>query len=271
VEIREYIRAASLEEAYELLKKSRNNRILGGLTFLHRTRFNIAAGIDLIDLGLDYIRENEKEITIGAYTSLRDIELSEILKREFGPAFKELLEHFIGVQLRSHITLGAHVYSRFGFSDIIPVLLVMNAGVRLYRSGLMSLADFMRAPVKDIKRDILIEIILLKEKRRVSFRMMRTSWNDYSILCLAASRGAGGWIVSAGARPGRAMLAEKAMARLADPAFAEKLKHSEEALGDFSRGLACECDFYGNMRASGEYRRELAAVFAKRIFGELLK
>jgi CO/xanthine dehydrogenase FAD-binding subunit len=276
MEIKEYRRAASLEEAWELLKKSRRNRLLGGCTFLRRTRLVIQTGIDLIDLGLEYIRETGENIHIGAYTSLRDMETSGILQKEFDGAFTRLLEHFIGVQLRSHITIGAHVYSRFGFSDIIPVLMASNARVRLYRGGEMTLKDFMASPCKNIKADILTEIILPKEKRRLSFRMMRTSFNDYSLLCLALSRragdGHGEWIISAGARPGRAILTENAMALLGDPVLEEKIKSGggDDILDGLASGIAAECNFNSNMRAQGEYRRELCAVFARRIIRELL-
>jgi CO/xanthine dehydrogenase FAD-binding subunit len=275
MEIKAYLRAASLEEAWHLLQKSRHNRLLGGCTFLRRTRLVIQTGIDLAGLGLDYIRETGEDIRIGACTSLRDMETSGVLGGEFNGAFSRLFEHFIGVQLRNHITIGAHVYSRFGFSDIIPVLIALNARVRLYHRGEMPLRDFMSRPCKDIKADILTEIILPKEKRALSFRMMRTSFNDYSLLCLAMSRRDGDrhgeWIVSAGARPGRAILAERAMARLGDPALEEKIKSGpEDALAGTASGIAAECNFSGNMRASGEYRRELCAVFARRIIRELL-
>jgi CO/xanthine dehydrogenase FAD-binding subunit len=276
MEIKEYRRAGSLEEAWELLQKSRFNRLLGGCTFLRRTRLIIQTGIDLVDLGLEYIRETGEDIRIGAYTSLRDLETSPILGREFNGAFTLLLKHFIGVQLRTHITIGAHVYSRFGFSDIIPVLMALNARVRLYRRGELSLADFMSRPDKDIKADILTEIILPKEKRALSFRMMRTSFNDYSLLCLALSRrdreGQGEWIISAGVRPGRAILAEKGMASLGDPALEEKIQSGEGDvfLASTASGIATECNFGSNIRASGEYRRELCVVFARRIIRELL-
>jgi CO/xanthine dehydrogenase FAD-binding subunit len=273
MEIKEYRRAASLEEAWELLQKSRHNRLLGGCTFLRRTRLVIQTAIDLIDLGLEYIRETGEDIHIGAYTSLRDMETSDVLRREFNNAFPLLFEHFIGIQLRSHITIGAHVYSRFGFSDIIPVLMALNARVHLYRGGELLLKDFMSSPGKNIRADILTEIILPKEKRAVSFRMMRTSFNDYSLLCLAISRRDGEWIVSAGARPGRAVLAEKAMARLGDPALEKNITsgNGDETLGGLAFDIAEECNFGGNMRASGEYRRELCAVFARRIIREFLR
>jgi len=263
MEIREYRKAASLEEAYELLGKSRQNRIIAGCTFLHRTRLKINIAIDLSDCGLSYIRETEQEMLIGAYTCLRDMETSELLCREFGDVFTEVLKHLIGIQLRSHITIGAHVYSRYGFSDLIPVLLSLGARVRLYRCGEMSLKDFMNAEPITIKGDILTEIVLPKEGRKAKGQMMRNSYNDYSIFCLAVSRADDDWIIAAGAHPGRAALAERTM---------ERLKGAElttDAISAFVQEIPREFRFGSTFRASAEYQSELCSIFARRALEEL--
>ena len=158
MQIREYQKPATLDEAYALLVKGKTNRILGGCTFLKRTNVKIGTAIDLSACSLDYIRETEEAVMIGAYTSLRDIETSAVILENFGPALREVLEHLIGVQLRNVITIGAHVASRFGFSDIIPTLLAMNASLRFYRGGVKSLWAYMNEDVPE--RDILLEIVL---------------------------------------------------------------------------------------------------------------
>ena len=182
MQIREYQKPATLDEAYALLVKGKTNRILGGCTFLKRTNVKIGTAIDLSACGLDYIRETEEAVMIGAYTSLRDIETSAVILENFGPALREVLEHLIGVQLRNVITIGAHVASRFGFSDIIPTLLAMNASLRFYRGGVKSLWAYMNEDAPE--RDILLEIVLPKEGRRTKVQMMRLSYNDYSIFLL---------------------------------------------------------------------------------------
>ena len=118
MQIREYQKPATLDEAYALLVKGKTNRILGGCTFLKRTNVKIGTAIDLSACGLDYIRETEEAVMIGAYTSLRDIETSAVILENFGPALREVLEHLIGVQLRNVITIGAHVASRFGQESV---------------------------------------------------------------------------------------------------------------------------------------------------------
>ena len=245
MQIREYQKPATLDEAYALLVKGKTNRILGGCTFLKRTNVKIGTAIDLSACGLDYIRETEEAVMIGAYTSLRDIETSAVILENFGPALREVLEHLIGVQLRNVITIGAHVASRFGFSDIIPTLLAMNASLRFYRGGVKSLWAYMNEDAPE--RDILLEIVLPKEGRRTKVQMMRLSYNDYSIFCLAASRVKENWIIAAGVFPGRAKLAEKTMVSTSDVAkaiqaiqdsTAKSMKGVENAVG--SIGVATD-------------------------------
>lgn len=259
--VREYRKARSLDEAYSLLQQSPSNQIVAGCTFLKRGNRNINVAVDLSDCGLSYIAQDGSGVHIGAYTSLRAVETSPVVAAAAGDVFHEVLRHLIGVQLRNQITIGAHVYSRFGFSDIIPTLLCLNAWVALHHAGAMPLRDFLAAGAP---RDILTEILLPPEGRRTKTQMMRNSFGDYSVFCLSVSRSAeNGWIVAAGARPGRAALAERAMAELD---AAEPGRPDADAA---ARRIAEEFTYGSNFRGSAEYRKELCRVFASRAIREL--
>ena len=54
--IREYKRAESLEEAWQLNQK-KANRVLGGMIWLKMENINVGTAIDLSGLGLDTIRD----------------------------------------------------------------------------------------------------------------------------------------------------------------------------------------------------------------------
>lgn len=54
--IREYKRAESLEEAWQLNQK-KSNRVLGGMVWLKMGKMQIGTAIDLSGLGLDTIEE----------------------------------------------------------------------------------------------------------------------------------------------------------------------------------------------------------------------
>ena len=72
--IREYKRAESLEEAWQLNQK-KSNRVLGGMVWLKMGKMQIGTAIDLSGLGLGTIEETEEEFRIGCMVTLRDLEL----------------------------------------------------------------------------------------------------------------------------------------------------------------------------------------------------
>ena len=71
--IREYKRAESLEEAWQLNQK-KANRVLGGMIWLKMENINVGTAIDLSGLGLDTIEETEDTFSIGAMVTLRQLE-----------------------------------------------------------------------------------------------------------------------------------------------------------------------------------------------------
>ena len=70
----QYVRAQSLDEAYELYQK-KPNFVLGGMLWLKMKNKTLGTAIDLCDLGLDQIYEDENEFRIGAYATLRQIDV----------------------------------------------------------------------------------------------------------------------------------------------------------------------------------------------------
>ena len=129
--IREDKQAESLEEAWQL-NQIKANRVLGGMIWLKLENINVGTAIDLSGLGLDTIEETEDNFSIGAMVTLRQLEEHPGLAAYTRGAVKEALRHIVGVQLRNLATVGGSIYSRFGFSDVLTVLLALNASVELY-------------------------------------------------------------------------------------------------------------------------------------------
>ena len=141
--IREYKQVTSLEEAWQLNQK-RMNRVLGGMLWLRMTKGNVQTAIDLSGLGLNTIEETDTEFRIGAMVTLRQLELDAGFTAYSEGANKEALRHIVGVQFRNLATVGGSVFGRFGFSDVISLLLVMDSYVELYKGGLVPMADFVK-------------------------------------------------------------------------------------------------------------------------------
>ena len=99
ITIRDYVRAESLEQAWQLNQK-RANRVLGGMVWLKMENLPVGTAIDLSALGLDQIEETPEQFSIGAMVTLRELEQHPGLAAYTQGAFKEALRHIVGVQLR---------------------------------------------------------------------------------------------------------------------------------------------------------------------------
>ena len=141
VTIQNYVRAKSLEEAYELNQK-KGNCILGGMLWTKMQNRMIQTAIDLCDLGLNEIEETEEEFSIGAMVSLRQLETDTGLNAYTQGAVRDAVKDIVGVQFRNLATVGGSIWGRFGFSDVLTVFLAMDTEVELFQGGRIPLKDF---------------------------------------------------------------------------------------------------------------------------------
>lgn len=254
--IKQYVRAQSLEEAYEK-NQARSSRVMGGMMWMRQSNARIHTLIDLADLGLDTIEENDHIIKIGAMCTLRMMEGHEGLARMCGNTFKESVRHIVGVQFRNQATIGGSIYGRYGFSDVLTWLLVLDSYVELYQGGTIPLVEFVKQKPNS---DILVSIIIKKRKRRVRYESIRQSATDFPILTCAVvygiSAGTETWYFSIGARPMRAELLKKEW-------DAAKMK-SEQEVAMYAKEVARSFSYGSNMRGSADYRAHLAEVLIRR-------
>ena len=159
ITIREYARPATLEEAWQLNQK-RPNRVLGGMLWLKMEKISVGTAIDLSALGLDTIEETDTEFAIGAMATLRSLETHAALNAATNGAMREAVRHIVGVQFRNCATVGGSVYGRFGFSDVLTLLLALDCDVELYKAGRMPIAQFAALPYD---RDILTHVYIKKD------------------------------------------------------------------------------------------------------------
>lgn len=268
--IREYAMPETLDEAYTILKSRKGNQILGGCAWLRLGKKRINIAVDLTKCGLDYIREDDEQIEIGAMTSYRSVETCDILKKYFNGVIADSVSSIIGTQFRNTVTVGGSVYGRFGFSDFLTPLLALDTSVVLYKRGSISLETFMTMPYE---KEIIEKIVIKKDGRKSSYQMFRNSRGDFPILNLAASRTeAGQWIVTVGARGPKAIRAEKTAAFLSEKLSRKALKAEdiEAVIQEAGEILVSEVTFTSNMRASAEYRRILCKVLLGKAVREVM-
>ena len=178
ITIQKYVRAQSLEEAWQLNQRGRN-RIVGGMLWLRLGRGSVGTAIDLRGLGLDKIEETETEFSIGAMATLRQLEQHEGLNAYTNGAVRNAVKDIVGVQFRNMATIGGSIWGRFGFSDVLTVFLAMDCCVELYKGGIVPLEQF--ANMKK-ENDILVRVIVKKAPGKVVYTAMRNQRTELAVM-----------------------------------------------------------------------------------------
>lgn len=248
--INHYYLPDSLEQAWQLRQK-RGSAVLGGTGWLRLGEHTIQHAIDLSALNLNYIQEKDDCFLIGAMTPLRQLELCQPLNQAFDGAFAEAVGHIVGVQFRNCATVGGSVYGRFGFSDVLTLLLALDTEVHLYKEGWISIERF---AARSNEADILTEI-RIRKNRQVAYLSERLNANDFPACAVAVSKGTDGWRCTIGARPCRAKLV--------------RLPEDTEGCDDFAirkiaRKAAAAVSYGGGMRGGPAYRQAVAEVLIRR-------
>lgn len=251
--IQNYVRAESLQQAYDLYQK-KPNRIIGGMLWLRMSDITVGTAIDLSSLGLDKIEETEDSFSIGAMATLRQLEQHEGLNAYTNHAAAQSVKDIVGVQFRNMATVGGSLWSRFGFSDVLTFFLALDASVELFNGGVIPLAEFAEMPMK---RDILIRVIVKKRPGCFAYQAVRAARTDFPTLTCAASVMEGEVRVSIGARPGRAMVLRDETGLLSGGI-------TPESAHAFAVYAAKTIPTGTNSRASAAYRTRLVQVLTER-------
>ncbi|MEG0370906.1 MAG: FAD binding domain-containing protein [Clostridium sp.] len=191
-----YIIPMSMVEAIDLVKLG--GKVLGGGAFSVMSKAKVDTIVDISNLNLSYINEVEDGVEIGSMTTLRDIQLSSILNDRYDGVFNKCISEILGIQLRNIATIGGSICGKYGFSDIITVLLPLNPVLKFYNYGEISLNDYLD---KSVKGDIL-EKIILTGKCRSSFKSIKKAKGDFAILNCSIGRKDNTLNIAIGARPG---------------------------------------------------------------------
>ena len=258
-----YERPASVAEAFELLRKGRSSRILGGGVWLRLQNRKIPTVIDLSACGLDRIERVEFETarpasegdawSVGAMVTLHELECHERFNNATCHVFEHAVRDIVGVQMRTLATVGGSLYGRFGFSDVLTALLPLDCEVELAGAGRMPLVEFAASPYK---RDILVRLVVRMRDYRASFQCVRRSATDFPVLNVCAAEWGGAWRVAVGARPTRAVLVAGEALGLPAEFTTNELNAACERLSELPMG--------SNMRGSERYRRHLARELGRR-------
>ena len=132
-QIEAFHRPTHIEQVWHLLQEGPAVRLVGGGSELAiRCPNDVEVLVDLAHLGLDAIDVAEDgSISVGAMATLTDMMESPALRSLPSDVLGEMMVHVGSPLLRNAASIGGHL-ARGWLSDVIPVLLVLDASVEYY-------------------------------------------------------------------------------------------------------------------------------------------
>ncbi len=276
----DYVRAASLRDALNILAAGDGSKVLaGGHSLLPMMRFRLAQPPRLVDVGdlaeLRGIQEHRRGARIGAGSTYRDLLESELLRDRF-PIIAECTEGIGDRQVRNRGTIGGSLAHADPASDMPAVMLALDAtfnlrakrGRRAVRAREFFQGPFATALAED---ELLIDIVLppLPKTAGAAYVSQDQAASGYPLAGAAAVVGLTRTTVSHAVV---AVTGVGAVARLVGAA--DQLvgtKAEPEVLGRVAAGAADGIEVGGDIHAPAEYRRHLAGVVVRRALERALK
>jgi carbon-monoxide dehydrogenase medium subunit len=274
----EMYQPASLQEASRLLKeKGPGGRFLaGGTDLVIAMKEKGLVPKYVVDLkripGLTGIRENsDGTITIGALTTMREIETSPLLKKKY-PFLAQSAAEVGSIQIRNRATIGGNMANATPSADVAPSLIALNAIAKIVGANgerTVSLEDFFRGPGQSVMTadEILTEITIPKAAARLVGEYMKFSpreMMDLAYVGVAVAYGLGDQRrcesvrIVLGAVAPTPIRARRAEAAVEGQVMTETLA---EKAGQIA---AEESKPISDVRSSADYRRAMVAAMTKR-------
>jgi len=275
----EYHRATELGEALKLLSQHKENcKIIAGGTDLipaaRRRRTLLPEHTHIVDIssieGLDYIIKDGDMIRIGAITRVSEIEMSTVIK-ENALILANAASQIGSLQVRNLGTIGGNLCNASPAADTAPPLLVLNAKVKvrsINKQRLVPLQEFFMGPGKTTltPEEILteVQIPLIKPAGNSYFiKFGRRNAFTLSIVSVAALVKVENGVfddirIALGSVAPTPIRASKAEEHLIGH------KVNEQVIDDGANVVANEVKPISDVRASAEYRRDMAYVLTKR-------
>lgn len=278
----DYQRANTLDEALALLATNEDAKILaGGHSLIPAMKLRLATPSLLVDIGrikdLAYIREEDGQIRIGAATTHYQIESSDLLKK-ICPLLPDCASHIGDMQVRNKGTIGGSVAHSDPGGDWPAAIIALNAEmIAVSTNGERAIkaddffVDLMMTALEP--GEILREIRISKPNGRTgqAYTKMHHPASGFAVVGVAVDlemngdgvcQRAGVGVTGVGAKAYRATGIEAGLngAALNDETIAAAVAHATDGI-----------DANGDLFASADYRKHLAAVYAQRAIHQAMK
>jgi carbon-monoxide dehydrogenase medium subunit len=275
----EMYQPASVQEASRLLRENGpGGRFLaGGTDLVIAMKEKGLVPKYIVDLkripGLTGIRENgDGTITIGALTTMREIEVSPLIKRKFAFLAQSAAE--VGsIQIRNRATVGGNMANATPSADVAPALIALDAAATIAGTNgerAVALEDFFRGPGQTVMNgdEILTEITIPKTTPELVGEYIKFSPREMMDLAYvgvavaynleANGRRSTGVRIVLGAVAPTPMRAKQAEAALEGQVLNEALAEKAGAIA------AAESRPISDVRSTADYRRAMVGAMTKR-------
>jgi carbon-monoxide dehydrogenase medium subunit len=269
--------AASLAEASSLMNRyAPLARLLaGGTDLLVDLKTGRLAARHVVSISrineLRGVSTDGSGLRIGALTTPNQLASSPIVRQRF-PAILDATRDMAAPQVRNMATVGGNIASAIPSADLPPILIVLNASVVLWSvdgERTLPLEDFFVGPRQSVRRDDEVLTSVYVPYPPCSFGAAYARFALREANACAVAGVAVGLQLDEDQRIRQARIALGAVAptpKLVESA-AEVLRGetADQAVFDQAAAAAMEAaEPISDVRASGEYRRELVGVLTRR-------
>jgi CO/xanthine dehydrogenase FAD-binding subunit len=266
--ITSYLRPATLEEALALLG-DRAIAVAGGTDVIRHPHVGVDTLVDLGALPLRYIRQ-DRGFALGATATLTDMLEHPGLAAHLDGVIAVMLQGVGSPLLRNIATIGGHL-ARGRYSDIVPVLLALDATVTLF-DGIehtLPLAAYY-AEGRHRSRSLITEVGLPAagaDTAAAFLKFTRVAYDFALLNCAVRVRlGRKGKVAECRVAVGEIPALAAPVAAAADHLLDGPL--DDERIGMAAAIAAEEIPAQDDQRASADYRRALCRVGVRRCLEE---
>lgn len=268
------MKPTTIDEAWTLLvERGKSARAVGGGIDVHLFRVkDVDTLVDLTGLGLSYVR-SEGGLTIGATTTFTEILESAAVASHLDGILVEMIEQVASPLQRNQGTIGGTIASAHPWSDVIPLLLVLDAELGVYDGAArrLSLAEYLAdraAGVRPLVREVCLPAV--PGTAAAAYEAFTATGFDVAMLnCAGFVRADGGRCetvrISVGGTPALATRLPSVEAELAGALL------DESAIERAAESASAAIDARDDRRATADYRRTLARVGVSRCLGRIAK
>ena len=276
----DYVRAASLRDALNVLAAGDGTKVLaGGHSLLPMMRFRLAQPPRLVDVSelseLRGIAEHRRGARIGSAATYRELLESELLRERF-PIIAECTHGIGDLQVRNRGTVGGSLAHADPASDMPAVMLVLDAtfnlrskrGRRSVRAREFFEGPFATALAED---ELLIDIVLppLPRNAGTAYVSQDQAASGYALAGAAVVVGLSRKTVNHAAVALTGVAEVSRLVPSADQLVGTKAE--PEVLARVAAGAVEGIEVGGDIHAPAEYRRHLGTVVVRRALEKALE